>query len=189
MQLCFVEHCSQILLWRHLESNWRCAPSSRNPTLLETLATPWDSVEQCSTRRCPLFHWAKLHRLNGLFEEFLKLAFKGIGSLSTHLRFIIIQCYSSKHDKTYAFIAFVQSNKCTYIDVSNWAPSHHPNIVSRVVTKAYFLSECVDCSVYSNLWAYIMLFKERNCGLWYLSSDFPFKKWGIFEIHVFWVVD
>ena len=51
MQLCSVEHCFQILSRRHLENNWRCAPSSTNPSypiLLETLATPWNSVGQCS---------------------------------------------------------------------------------------------------------------------------------------------
>ena len=39
MQLYSVEHCSLTLTRRHVESNWQCAPSSRNPTLLETLAT------------------------------------------------------------------------------------------------------------------------------------------------------
>ena len=42
----------QTLPQRYLESNWRCGPSSHNPTLLETLA----SVEQCFMGHCPLFH-------------------------------------------------------------------------------------------------------------------------------------
>ena len=68
MQLCSVEHCSHTLSRRRLGSNWRCAPSSHkpsNPTLLETLATPCNSVAHCSMGHCPLFHGAEFHRVNG----------------------------------------------------------------------------------------------------------------------------
>ena len=63
MKLCSMKHCSQTLPRRHLESNWRCAPSSRKPsypTLLETLATPWNNVEQCSTDTLSLVSWSKV---------------------------------------------------------------------------------------------------------------------------------
>ena len=55
MQLCSVEQCTHTLPRRHLESNWRCAPSSRNPPLLETLAwssAPWDTAPCFMRQSC-----------------------------------------------------------------------------------------------------------------------------------------
>ena len=51
------------------------------PTLLETLATPWDSVEQCSVGTLSLVQVAKLHRLNGpMYSEGQKnCSYRGAG--------------------------------------------------------------------------------------------------------------
>ena len=73
MQLCFVKHWSQTLLRRGHESSWRCARSSRNssyPTLLESLAIAWSSSPM---GHCPLFHGAKLHRLNALNSDLRRI--------------------------------------------------------------------------------------------------------------------
>ena len=64
MQLCCLEHWYHTLPRRHLASNWRCAPRSRNPTLLETFCNSLKQRGAVSWGHCPLFHRAKLVRLD-----------------------------------------------------------------------------------------------------------------------------
>ena len=59
-----VPRCPRVL--KVLPTMSEC-PNSRipsYPTLLEALATPWDSVEQRPWGHCPLSQGAKLHRLD-----------------------------------------------------------------------------------------------------------------------------
>ena len=66
-QVCSMEHCSQTLPLRHLESNWRCAPSSLNPAIRHCwkhLQHPGAAWGIAPWGHCPLFHGEELHRVD-----------------------------------------------------------------------------------------------------------------------------
>ena len=54
-------------------------------TLLEALATPWDSVGQCPMGHCPLSQGEKLHRLDSLLHA------------TKHYIYIYIYIYTHTH--------------------------------------------------------------------------------------------
>ena len=79
MQLCPLGQCPHGALFHAVPGCCKCFQQCRiapkcpsYPTLLEALATPWDSVEQCSMGT--LSQGAKLHRLDRPLYTSLQLA-------------------------------------------------------------------------------------------------------------------